>query len=456
MTVRCPRVVSGASSALAVTLALGVAFLAWTGNASAQPGTSEPRVPEGKCVSESGTLLGSETGGAPWRPVGEVYTRDHLMALPGIKAEIEPAAGGVRLTLWGNLPEQSQHAVLESLAVLHDTRAYDLDLTLLAGRAVLTSTNKSGRAKVWLRLPGEGWEIVLDGEGSSVAIELYGRWPRGVPFVKDPLSPLRPTSLLSLEVLKGHADVRLDGRQVRLSAPPGPSFLRWDSVGGADAGPERREKLPAWADDSASPSDDAKTLQGVAAKYLEAVRSRPPAEVLHSLLVSNDSDRVRATLTREFAVLGLAAVGALPEVVELLGTSRNEDVRLTAILALRNWIGSAPGRDYQLYQVLLGRLAYSEPQAATVLQLLHSPFDPDDPATYQALIAYLQHDRLAIRELARWHLYRLVPQGASIAYDAGGTAEDRVKAARQWKEIIPDGQLPKKPQKEGANEDGKK
>jgi hypothetical protein len=83
-----------------------------------------------------------------------------------------------------------------------------------------------------------------------------------------------------------------------------------------------------------------------------------------------------------------------------------------------------------------------------VLQLLHSPFDPKDPVTYQTLIAYLQHDRLAIRQLARWHLYRLVPQGAKIAYDPYGTPEQRAKAAREWKELIPDGELPKEPKPE--------
>ena len=79
-----------------------------------------------------------------------------------------------------------------------------------------------------------------------------------------------------------------------------------------------------------------------------------------------------------------------------------------------------------------------------MLQLLHSPFDPNDPVTYQTLIAYLQHDKLAVRELARWHLYRLVPAGRKIGYKPLATEEERARALREWKKLIPSGQLPPK------------
>ena len=58
------------------------------------------------------------------------------------------------------------------------------------------------------------------------------------------------------------------------------------------------------------------------------------------------------------------------------------------------------------------------------MQLLHSPFDLDRPETYDALIAYLRHSRLPVRELARWHLYRLVPAGRKIVYDAAASEAD--------------------------------
>jgi hypothetical protein len=317
-------------------------------------------------------------------------------------------------------------------------------MTLHGGRAVIINTKKSGSAKVWLRMPTDGWEITLDGPGSSVALELYGRWPRGVPFTKDPLSPQRPASVFSLLVLEGHADVRTGGRQQRLSAPPGPAYLQWDSLERAVSSPQRVDKLPEWVSSSTA-SAELKSLPEVAGAFLQQI-DKGAVPALQSLLSSADADKdvARAALTREFAVLGLAACGALPQLAEVLATSHNADVRETVVLAMRHWIGSAPGRDLELYYMLVNYARYNERQAETLLQLLHSPFDRKDPATYQTLIAFLQHDQPAIRALARWHLYRLVPAGADISYDPIGTPAERAKAAQEWKHLIPDGELPKK------------
>jgi hypothetical protein len=447
MNFRCLEAVGRSRPRHVETLAVLAALILQNLPVAAQPDHAEPRVPVGKCVSEQGTLLASTGEGQPWKVVEQVDSRDHLLALAGTKAVIEPAAETVRLTLWGNLPVQSPSPILESSAVLHDTKAYDLDLTLLAGRVVVSNAKKAGPARVWLRMPGEGWEITLDDPGAAVALEMYGRWPQGVPFSKSPQAQERPISVLSLQMLKGQADLRMGGRQQRLSAPPGPALLHWDNLAGAEPGPRRAQKLPAWAEESASQSEEEKEVAAVAAKYREALKEKPPVEALLALLASADAGKAahRPELTREFAVLGLAATGALPQLADVLATSHDSGVRKTAVAAMRHWIDSAPGRNLLLYRLLVGYANYPEKLADTFLQLLHSPFDPNDPVTYQTLITYLQHDKLAIRELARWHLYRLVPQGAHIAYDANGTKEERAKAAKEWKELIPDGELPKKP-----------
>jgi hypothetical protein len=410
-------------------------------------------VPAGKTVSATGTLLAREGEDQPWKPVAEVMTRDHLLALAGLTAVIEPAPDTVRLTLWGNLPAQSPVPLLESSVVLHDTRAFDLDVTLLGGRALVTNAKKSGAARIWLRMPDEGWAITLDEPGTTVALEQYGRWPRGVPFTKDPFSIARPVTVLSLQVLKGQVEVLSNGRQQRMTAPPGPAFLHWDSAaGGAEAGPQSRQQLPAWATENPPQSAELKPLGEVTAKYLELLKDKRPVQALQALLTAADADKEadRAALMREFAILGLAATDALPQLADAMAAAKEPELRETAIMAMRHWIGSAPGRDLQLYLMLIGHAKYPERHAETVLQLLHSPFDASDPVTYQTLIAYLQHDRLAIRELAHWHLYRLAPQGAKIPYDANGSAEDRAKAAREWKLLIPDGELPKNPSKDGT------
>ena len=84
--------------------------------------------------------------------------------------------------------------------------------------------------------------------------------------------------------------------------------------------------------------------------------------------------------------------------------------------------------------------------AAIALELLHS-FGDDDLAkaeTYEVLIAYLRHDRPAIRELAAWQLYRLVPAGKDIPYDPTGSREDQEQAYKAWKKVVPTGKVPER------------
>ena len=49
--------------------------------------------------------------------------------------------------------------------------------------------------------------------------------------------------------------------------------------------------------------------------------------------------------------------------------------------------------------------------------------------------------KLPIRELARWYLYRWVSAGRSIPYNPADPASAE-GAYKEWKKLIPDGQLP--------------
>ena len=83
--------------------------------------------------------------------------------------------------------------------------------------------------------------------------------------------------------------------------------------------------------------------------------------------------------------------------------------------------------------------------SAAVLQLLHSVGVEDlaKPETYDLLLAYLNHERLPVRELARWHLARLVPDGSKVAYDAAAPADQRAEGVKEWRKHVREA-LPKK------------
>ena len=425
-------------------LPLFVFFLFGTTALEAQPFSVEPRVEAAKCVSPEGALVTRSRPGKPWHFAGtseEVYSRDLLVCLPGLQADLLPRAETVLLSLRGNHPSLSSFSGLDTAVVLHDSRSYDLDFTLFHGRVVITNKKAKEPLQVWLRLPEQAWQLTFTEPGSEVAIEEFGRWPRGVAFTRTPKETDVPTRAVSLVVLKGAVTLKTDTREFSLSAPPGPAAYRWDSVAGGVATPQRIEGLPDWL--TAPPSADGKMLKSVIDNFLNRKKQRNPVSALTAELVSapSESNPRLSRLKSEFAIDSLAALDELDPVVEALSNDKHAATRRAAVLALRQWIGEAAGRDLALYQ-LLTESGYSRGQAETILQMLHSPFDAVRPETYDTLIAYLNHNKLGVRELAAFQLYRLVPSGADIPYDAAAPDEERLKSIAKWRKLIPEGKLP--------------
>jgi hypothetical protein len=303
-------------------------------------------------------------------------------------------------------------------------------------------------------------QLTLDGPGAAVAIEIYGRWPAGVPFrLKKPAGE-EPVRVWEVNVLKGRVDIQAGPDEWSMSAPPGPSYFHGDSVSGPDeGGPRRGAALPAWADPKVAPPPASKSIASCVKLYRARYKDKEPDEGARELLAAADKDRdaERAQMTRRLVVFALAAMDEVDRVAELLSESKHDGVRKAAVVALRHWIGAAAGRDELLYRTLIDGLEYSKAEAATVLQLLHSPFAADQPETYETLIAYLRHGKQAVRELAHWHLCRLAAAGRDIPCDAS-SPEGCARAVRAWKKLIPPGELPpapkeKKPRKKPRKEE---
>jgi hypothetical protein len=432
------------AAAWALLLALGAA-----GSAT---GADETRVAVARNLSPDATLLQRQAPDQPWQlPASgaELFSRDLLLALPGARADIESKNKAVHLALAGNLPQLSPIPVLESAVVLHDNAAVDLDFTLERGRVILTSAKDKEPAKVRVRFGGEGWDLTLAEKGDELAVERWGRWPRGVPFSEKPKPDEHPGANITLLVLKGTATIKAGPVQHTMHAPPGSALFQWDSEVGNDSGPKRIEKVPDWALPAAQQKPEAKATQEVLARLQKLLADKKPVEAALGELASSagDADTLSAALTRSLAVSGLAALDDLPRLSEALAAAKQPQVRETAIEALRNWIGRGPGQDQLLYNFLIKQRQYSPRHAEIVLNLLHTPFDPRAPETYETLIAYLRHDKQPVRELAKWHLDRLAPAGRSIPFDAAAPAEEREKAYKEWKKLIPDGKLPPAPPK---------
>lgn len=418
-----------------------------------RPASWEPRVSVARYLSPVGSLLVSVQPGRPWRTLGqraELYSRDLLLALPGMSGRLETSPRAVELTLWGNLPELADYYGLQSGVILHDSRAFDLDFTLHCGRVLVHNRKEKGPARIWLRVEGAGFQLTLAEPGDALCLALSSFWPRDAHFTLSPKPEEGPVRTLNFLAIKGQVDVKTGGTQHSLSAPPGPASFHWDSINGPETVARHRRQLEAWADPTRKAPPSAKAFRDVIDRYEATVQDRDPRTALFDLLAAaaKAPERAQSWATAEFAVFSLAAIDDLERVMQALEDSRQPEVRKAAASALRHWIGDAAGRDRRLYDFLIERLRYTKAQAATVLQLLHTGFAPEEPETYETLIAYLLHTKLAIRELAWRQLLRLVPEDILVQYDPAAPDKARTKAYNAWKQLIPSGSLPSRKAKQ--------
>ncbi len=255
-------------------------------------------------------------------------------------------------------------------------------------------------------------------------------------------------------VLNGQVDLKHAGRPVAMGAPPGAALIEWDSVTGMDDSPRRLEELPAWV---LPPTDE----KGKAfAKEVEDRVQRFSAEALKANSVDAAIDKFLASDDvgdRKLAVIALAATDQMKRLGQVLKETDKPDVWDNAVLALRHWIGRAPGQDQILYQGVIDAKVFTPREAATAMDLLHDFSDDDltNPVTYEMLINLLGSDKRFIRGMAYWHLSRIVPEGKAFGYDPFAAQEVRDAAIKKWQELIPAGKLPPPPKEPTPKEPGK-
>src|SRR5438445_5536026 len=212
-----------------------------------------------------------------------------------------------------------------------------------------------------------------------------------------------------------------------------------DSLDEPDLAPQQLKQLPDWAEPTGA-TEKAKRVKAILAKFRKLAVEKSINEAIDELLQSDEEAERRA------AIVLMGALDDLKRLGEALARAKHRDVWDAGVLALRHWIGRGPGQDQKLYKGLIEVAKYPPAEAAIVLNLLHSFGDHDlaNPETYESLIDFMESDRLAIRGLAHWHLYRLVPAGQKIDYDPLAPKEQRDRAVEEWRKLIPSGQLPPK------------
>lgn len=399
-----------------------------------------------KATSAAATFIARSNGGEGFRALpasADIATGELLVTLPG--ATLESKNKAVTLRSLANYDARSDSPVFETAFSLNEAKDADLDMTLDRGRLDVTNAKAEGAATVRVRFRDQSWKVTLDAPGSRVAFELFGRWPPGSRFKpagpKD--KPASPFASFTLVVLGGSAAADLGGVTLGLKAPPGPAKLEWDSLAGTNPQPQKVEKLPPWGDPGAQPTPESREVAAAVEKF-RAARADSPAAAVEKFLASTNPVEQRV------ALITLGATDDIERLARTLGAAKTLDDWDFGITVVRHWLGRCAEQDQKLYATLISPLhGYTPAHARIILQLLlgFEPAETSRPETYEVLIEYLTHDRTAIRNLAAWHLVRLVPQGKSIEYKPTWTRDECKPAYAAWKKLIPTGQLPPPPAK---------
>jgi hypothetical protein len=397
-------------------------------------------LPVGVCATQKGSILRREKPEAKWQFVAEkekLKAGDLLLGLPG--AALESGNKAVRLTFLTDFGD-SPFPVIECAVVLHEEpKGYDLELTLDRGRADLTNVKDKGAAKVRVRVRDQVFDLTLNEPKTRVALELYGRWAPGHRVKENPDPKEVPAANLVLLVLDGSAELKHAGKTFAMAAPPGPAVIQWDNKGGLDPRPNKLPELPPWAKPDVESNPKIQLLKKIFARYYELAKTKTVEEILQDFIASDDHDFRRAF------IVFCGALDRLDLAAPVMRDPKHADLWDDAIRVLRHWIGRGPGQNQKLYAMLIAN-KYKPVDAETVLQLLHS-FSENDlarPETYDALMDYLEDDRVLIRALANWHLTRLVPEGKEFKFNPAGDKKDRDEAVKKWRKLIPPGKLPPK------------
>ncbi|WP_020473028.1 hypothetical protein [Zavarzinella formosa] len=360
---------------------------------------------------------------------GRLFSTDTFMALPGFHPSVK-LDNGTQFELWGNIPEFLNVPALESRVTFYlPPEGFDADLTLHAGRVFIRAPADKKDVKIRVRFLEEIWNIVLTEAGTEIAIDRLGEPAKSPIF--DPVILESPRSLVYLGVIKGEASA-----QVGL-ANSGPlaagSKFKWDSKGG------RADIAPANDPDEAALSDRwSVRIPGTpAAKDIEkAIEEWKRRAAVSKGMLDADFDAVlrdskEPVSHRALAAWYLQATDNIPVLLDSLELD-SSPVRDAVVRAARHWCAQSPDREKAFAIFLAEKKTYPDDQRTLVQALLRSR-DDAAPGTTDQLFRLLRHERLAIRELARFQLAQLDPLSAEEAgYEAAAEATRRADQIVNW------------------------
>jgi hypothetical protein len=394
------------------------------------PPPRDDRVPAGKVEGLNAIVLTRADDGPAWSRLdaadeATVTSNNQVVCLPGYKADVQLDTG-VKVHLWGNVPELLPGRLLESRVKFHapERKAegkgedFNADISLLAGRIYLKATKPAG-AKVRLRFAGQVWDVTLPDDKSEVLAEVVTAYDPGTPFAKA--GGQLPRTEVQVAVIQGSAALAVPERFKTFAKVAAPAVVTWDSKSGTLADPNQIDPKNGYYEkfflvSSAQGTAVQKALTDMATRLKDKNGIR--LMLLEILTADPDASRVVITQMAVFAqqaiVSGPMADDELKPLIDLLTDEVRGYGRWATVNALAYWIAQSPRNTALLGEQLDTKLR-GDGEPEVVLRLLRgytSPANPN-PADLDQLVKYLEHPSVAIRELALWNLVNFVDPNAA-------------------------------------------
>ncbi len=292
------------------------------------------------------------------------------------------------------------------------------------GRLILSSRveeTESGPVSLKLKIRNDEWRLDLLTGDTTIGVEVI------------PISPVGVGDMTGATKYGG--GIQLQSGSARLIALPSGQALDLLPERGlltftsepSDtlAEPEAAADVPEWLVSGGALSAIAQRL---ASRYEnEFLVDQPISQSIRPVV------KDRRPQNSELAAKTMAVTGRLEGLVDALSVS-HEETRIAAIEGIRHWLPLNEENGARLNIELQERFRADDAETINRLLWGYSTADAKDKFTSKELVEWMEHDQIAVRELAAYYIHKLTNR--SFGYRAGLNPKNREPNVRRWKDHI--------------------
>ncbi|MCA9074985.1 MAG: hypothetical protein KDA93_08135 [Planctomycetaceae bacterium] len=375
-------------------------------------------------VSNSGVLLRHDAATDQWNALpyrSMLYAGEEVASPEPFESRITVGDGAelaAEVSLLGGTR-------LQAMAASEKTR---FGLSIDQGRVILVNRIKGDEESLVsfsLKIRNDEWQVDLLTPDTIVGIEVVPHTPTGV---RDMTGATKYAGGIQVQTGSIRLIELLSERVTELQPGDGQkSFSGEGNEGQADGDGESLVQSPEWL-----------TSGGVLSSIAQRMADRYRQEFIAEQPISQSIRPVvkdRRPQNSELAAKTLAVTDRLDGLLDALSVS-HEETRIAAIEGLRNWLPRNEQNGAKLNLELQNRFRADTAEALNRLLWGYSESDAKDEFTSKELVDWLDHDEVAVRELAAYHIHRLTGGAFGRSYRAGLSPKDREPSVRRWREHV--------------------